>query len=98
MAKSATCKNCGTQDLTWRKSSKGNWYLCEPTQVSTLTHGNFVVIPTAHYCAEVVTAEPKSHERIAIEIKHLQTLKSEFPESWTQTDEYKLLKLLSQMA
>jgi len=50
--KTTTCKKCGTQNLVWRQSIKGNWYLSDPRTVSTKTYGNNIVIPFAHNCEQ----------------------------------------------
>jgi len=52
MSKPITCKRCGTQNLFWRMSKKGNWYLADPKTISTKTYGNYITIPFAHQCKE----------------------------------------------
>jgi hypothetical protein len=52
-----TCKKCGTQNLAWKQSKKGNWYLSDPKTISTNTYGNYITIPFAHRCPEVELGE-----------------------------------------
>lgn len=47
-----TCNRCGKQNLVWRQSKKGNWYLSDPQTISTKTYGNYITIPFAHKCDE----------------------------------------------
>ena len=53
----ATCKRCGTENLVWRQSKKGNWYLAEPKEISTKSAYKYITIPFAHKCVEVETYE-----------------------------------------
>jgi hypothetical protein len=49
---SKQCNRCGKQNLVWRQSKKGNWYLADPQTVATKTYGNYITIPYAHKCDE----------------------------------------------
>lgn len=66
--KTTTCNKCGTQNLVWKKSVKGNWYLSDPRRKTTAT-GNIITLPYAHDCEgaskrnEIRETEEKSELR-----------------------------------
>lgn len=62
--KTTTCKKCGTQNLVWRESAKGNWYLSDPRRKTT-NSGNIITLPYAHQCEETL----KRNENRAVEEK-----------------------------
>ena len=47
MSKKPACRVCGSTDVYWRQSAKGNWYLATTMNVSTSYGGNYA-IPRAH--------------------------------------------------
>jgi hypothetical protein len=53
----AVCKKCAKENLVWRQSKKGNWYLSEPATISTKSAYKNITIPFAHRCQEVVGNE-----------------------------------------
>jgi hypothetical protein len=50
--KKITCNKCGQEDLVWRQSKKGNWYLSDPQTISTKSAYKNITIPFAHKCQE----------------------------------------------
>jgi len=52
MAKSVTCKRCGRNDLAWRQSKAGKWYLTynEGVEISGETGRHIKTIHPAHEC------------------------------------------------
>ena len=53
----AKCKKCATENLVWRQSKKGNWYLSEPATISTKSAYKNITIPFAHRCKEIYSEE-----------------------------------------
>lgn len=72
--KTTTCKKCGAQNLEWRMSVKGNWYLADPKLVSTNTYGNHITIPFAHNCEAVVARNAKYEVQEKSELRNLLVL------------------------
>lgn len=52
MAKSVICKRCGRNDLAWRQSKAGKWYLTydEGVEISGETGRHIKTIHPAHEC------------------------------------------------
>lgn len=62
--KSVTCKRCGEENLRWKKSVKGKWYLT-PMEPAKIRNENYRVIKTidlAHRCEETLK-ERRNWER-----------------------------------
>ena len=70
MSKSVICRKCGQNDLFWRKSANGNFYLAEPDYIQFGERQN-KSIPFAHKCA-ITTNSPKSFNEVKVtELKSL---------------------------
>lgn len=95
--KTTTCKKCGTPNLVWRQSVKGNWYLANPKTISTTTYGNYITIPFAHKCVEQKIEEPKSEAFLSFRLNQLLEKKSLHPEWITQDDEVELEQIQFQL-
>ncbi len=67
MNKNVTCKSCGTENLVWVKSKKGNWYLSDPDFVTFGLDGH-KMINFAHKCS-VKTNYAKSYADVQIQEK-----------------------------
>ena len=52
MAKSVTCKRCGRNDLAWRESKAGKWYLTynEGVAIGGESRSHIKTIYPAHEC------------------------------------------------
>jgi hypothetical protein len=52
MSKSVTCKKCGRNDLAWKQSKAGKWYLTynEGVEISGETGRHIKTIHPAHEC------------------------------------------------
>jgi len=59
MDKSVKCNKCGAEDLFWRQSKNGQWYLCEPSHVQFGDRAH-KLIPFAHKCPTAPSAYAKA--------------------------------------
>lgn len=100
--KTTTCKKCGAQNLVWRQSVKGNWYLANPRTITTNTYGNYLTIPFAHKCVVKQIEEPKSEAFLSFRLNQLLEKKALHPDWMTQEDFVELenieVQLLEQKA
>ena len=80
----ATCVKCNTDNLTWSKSVKGNWYLGTPYQ-HTFEDGNAVTthvaahncIPTAEGLAAMEARQAERQAKLAAEQAKVDAYKAE---------------------
>jgi hypothetical protein len=84
--KTTTCQKCGTHNLVWRQSVKGNWYLANPRTISTNTYGNHITIPFAHKCVEKKEEAPKSEAFLSFRRNQILEKQTLHPEWMTQDD------------
>lgn len=96
--KTTTCKKCGTQNLVWRQSVKGNWYLANPTVVSTNTYGNHITIPFAHKCVEKKVEVVKTEAHLNFLRNQILEKQALHPEWMTQDDFDELALIEMQLA
>ncbi len=68
MSKPVVCSKCGQNDLFWRKSVKGNWYLVEPDYVQFGERQN-KLIPFAHKCKGVSSVSVKVESPRVVQLR-----------------------------
>lgn len=84
-----TCNKCGTENLVWRASKAGNFYLSDPAIVGGKRGGRTTVF-FVHKCPVEVEVEIRSLEFYTSRVAHLTNIKERFPDSWGQKDENEL--------
>jgi len=91
-----TCNRCGTHNLVWSQSVKGNWYLSNP-QRKTTNSGNIIILPLAHKCVTKKIEEPKTQEFLRFRYEQLLEKNTLHPEWMTQADFDELESIKAQL-